>query len=142
MDEAAYAEGVKEGIRMAVNFIDSLPEEEMEHVPPRALVRMIRLQIERLTENGEMKHEAAGRMFIRILDAIYNMDKVNAVNIEGKEVTMHFTNGKGVSIQCDSEKQAKTIMDFCSSRVVLPGNDFVVNCRLASMVIDEGKDEN
>lgn len=58
MDEAAaYAEGVKEGIRMAVEFIDSLPEEEMEHVPQRALVRMIRLQIERLTENGEMKHE-------------------------------------------------------------------------------------
>ena len=57
MDEASYAEGVKEGIRMAVEFIDSLPEEEMEHVPQRALVRMIRLQIERLTENGETKHE-------------------------------------------------------------------------------------
>lgn len=51
MDEASYAEGVKEGIRMAVEFIDSLPEEEMEHVPQRALVRMIRLQIERLIEN-------------------------------------------------------------------------------------------
>lgn len=81
-------------------------------------------------------------MFIRIFDVIYNMDKVNAVNIEGKKVTMHCTNGKGVSIQCDSEKQAKMILDFCSSRVVLPGNDFVVSCHLASMVIDEVKNEN
>lgn len=51
MDEASYAEGVKDGIRMAVEFIDSLPEKGMENVPQRALVRMIRLQIERLIEN-------------------------------------------------------------------------------------------
>ena len=56
MDEAAYAEGVKEGIRMAVEFIDSLPKEEMEHVPQRALVRMIKLQIKHLAENPEVKH--------------------------------------------------------------------------------------
>ena len=62
MDEAAYAEGVKEGIRMAVNFIDSLPEEQMRHVPQRALVRMIRLQIERLIENEpNTANEANGK---------------------------------------------------------------------------------
>ncbi len=80
-------------------------------------------------------------MFIRIMDGVYNMGKVTGVNREGLKLTFHFINGKGAEIHCEDEKQALSPMDFVSSRAVLPGNDFMINCRLAIKLVGEQKND-
>lgn len=58
----AFSDGYKAAIADALQFIDSLPEEEMKHIPQRILVKMIRIQIERLeydpfADDTEAKNE-------------------------------------------------------------------------------------
>ncbi|MBQ9502869.1 MAG: hypothetical protein IJU70_11980 [Lentisphaeria bacterium] len=50
---AIYARGRAEGLREAVSFIESLPENEMDHLPARTLVKMVAVQIRRMIEDAE-----------------------------------------------------------------------------------------
>lgn len=80
-------------------------------------------------------------MFIRIFDGIYNFDEVSGVTRDGKNLNIHMKTEKGWKITCDDEEHALSLLDFVSSRIVLPGNDFVENCRLATKVVEENTND-
>lgn len=50
---AIYTRGRAEGLRDAVSFIESLPENEMDHLPARTLVKMVAVQIRYMIKDAE-----------------------------------------------------------------------------------------
>ena len=51
----AYKAGFAAGIKRVVNFLESLPEHELQHVPQKFLVKMIKLQVENMKPGPEIE---------------------------------------------------------------------------------------
>ena len=51
----AYKAGFADGIKRVVNFLESLPENELQHVPQKILVKMIKHQVENMKPEPEIE---------------------------------------------------------------------------------------
>ena len=59
-------------------------------------------------------------MFIRIFSMIVNFDEFSGVTMDGKTLNIHVKNKQGWEITCEDEEHALSLLDFMSSRIVLP----------------------
>jgi hypothetical protein len=51
----AYKAGFADGIKRVTDFLESLPENELQHVPQKFLVKMIKLQVENMKPSPEIE---------------------------------------------------------------------------------------